>query len=257
MRILAQNRWPWRLHATYDETISRALDVFEKVNQDIPLDGLQLVLRSCRDDLGPVDRPHRGARRRHRRAAPHGLSGRIFRRALRRRRGRSDAAGRHDAARRASRSPPAPTRRASRPTIRGSSLAWLVTGKTVGGLADLSAAQLPRPRDGAADVDRERHLVLERGRQEGPDRGRPARRPDRAGSRLFRLRRGRDRRHRPPTSPSSAARSSTAPAISRRSTKTQPPPAMPDWSPVRTFGGYGAWGDAEMARKSELGRKLR
>ena len=24
VRILAQNRWPWRLHATYDETISRA-----------------------------------------------------------------------------------------------------------------------------------------------------------------------------------------------------------------------------------------
>ena len=40
VRILAQNRWPWRMHATYDETISRALDVFERVNQDIPLDGL-------------------------------------------------------------------------------------------------------------------------------------------------------------------------------------------------------------------------
>ena len=40
VRILAQNRWPWRLHATYDETISRALDVFEKVNEDIPLEGL-------------------------------------------------------------------------------------------------------------------------------------------------------------------------------------------------------------------------
>src|SRR5690349_4109061 len=40
VRILAQNRWPWRLHATYDETISRALDVFEQVNQDIPLAGL-------------------------------------------------------------------------------------------------------------------------------------------------------------------------------------------------------------------------
>ncbi|QNT78728.1 amidohydrolase [Entomobacter blattae] len=40
IRVLAQNRWPWRLHATYDETISRALDVFEKVNQDIPLEGL-------------------------------------------------------------------------------------------------------------------------------------------------------------------------------------------------------------------------
>src|SRR5256714_7961865 len=40
VRILAQNRWPWRLHATYDETISRALDVFERINQDIPLTGL-------------------------------------------------------------------------------------------------------------------------------------------------------------------------------------------------------------------------
>jgi len=40
VRVLAQNRWPWRLHATYDETISRALDVFERVDQDIPLAGL-------------------------------------------------------------------------------------------------------------------------------------------------------------------------------------------------------------------------
>jgi predicted amidohydrolase YtcJ len=40
VRILAQNRWPWRLHATYDETISRALDVFERVNRETPLAGL-------------------------------------------------------------------------------------------------------------------------------------------------------------------------------------------------------------------------
>src|SRR5215475_3882512 len=40
VRILAQNRWPWRLHATYDETISRALDVFERVDRDVPLAGL-------------------------------------------------------------------------------------------------------------------------------------------------------------------------------------------------------------------------
>ena len=133
VRILAQNRWPWRLHATYDETISRALDVFEKVNRDIPLEGLQLVLRSRRDDLGPVDRADRRARRRHRRPAPHGLSGRIFRRALRPRRRRGDAADRRmlrtgvkisagtDATRVASYNP-------------WVSLAWLVTGKTVAGL---------------------------------------------------------------------------------------------------------------------------
>ncbi len=40
VRILVANRWPWRMHATYDETITRALDVFEKVNRDMPLDGI-------------------------------------------------------------------------------------------------------------------------------------------------------------------------------------------------------------------------
>ncbi|WP_445504087.1 amidohydrolase [Microvirga sp. G4-2] len=40
IRLLAENRWPWRLHATYNETIGRALDVFEKVNKDIPFNGL-------------------------------------------------------------------------------------------------------------------------------------------------------------------------------------------------------------------------
>jgi predicted amidohydrolase YtcJ len=40
IRLLAENRWPWRMHATYDETISRALDVFEKVNRDVPLQGI-------------------------------------------------------------------------------------------------------------------------------------------------------------------------------------------------------------------------
>ena len=39
-RLLVANRWPFRLHATYDETISRALDVFERVNRDVPFDGL-------------------------------------------------------------------------------------------------------------------------------------------------------------------------------------------------------------------------
>ena len=40
IRLLAEHRWPWRLHATYDETIGRALDVYEKVNRDIPLTGI-------------------------------------------------------------------------------------------------------------------------------------------------------------------------------------------------------------------------
>src|SRR5258708_19034563 len=40
VEVLAQNRWPFRLHATYDESISRALDVYETVNRDVPLRGL-------------------------------------------------------------------------------------------------------------------------------------------------------------------------------------------------------------------------
>ena len=40
VRLLARNRWPFRLHATYDETISRALDTFERVNREVPFDGL-------------------------------------------------------------------------------------------------------------------------------------------------------------------------------------------------------------------------
>src|SRR5258706_10883844 len=38
--LLAQNKWPFRLHATYDESITRALDVYEAVNCEVPLKGL-------------------------------------------------------------------------------------------------------------------------------------------------------------------------------------------------------------------------
>jgi predicted amidohydrolase YtcJ len=37
---LAASRWPFRLHATYDESISRFLDVFESVDREVPLTGL-------------------------------------------------------------------------------------------------------------------------------------------------------------------------------------------------------------------------
>jgi predicted amidohydrolase YtcJ len=47
VRLLAERRWPWRLHATYDETISRALDVYERVNRDTPLDGLHWFFDHC------------------------------------------------------------------------------------------------------------------------------------------------------------------------------------------------------------------
>lgn len=41
VRHLVENRWPFRLHATYNESISRMLDVFEKVNKDAPFNGLR------------------------------------------------------------------------------------------------------------------------------------------------------------------------------------------------------------------------
>jgi predicted amidohydrolase YtcJ len=47
VRVLVQNRWPWRMHATYDETITRALDAFEAVNRDTPIDGLHWMLDHC------------------------------------------------------------------------------------------------------------------------------------------------------------------------------------------------------------------
>ncbi|RYZ51231.1 MAG: amidohydrolase, partial [Proteobacteria bacterium] len=40
VKILAEKRWPFRMHATYDETIERALKVFEKVDREIPFNGI-------------------------------------------------------------------------------------------------------------------------------------------------------------------------------------------------------------------------
>jgi predicted amidohydrolase YtcJ len=47
VRLLVQNRWPFRLHATYDESIDRFLKVFERVNQDTPFDGLRWFFDHC------------------------------------------------------------------------------------------------------------------------------------------------------------------------------------------------------------------
>lgn len=43
VRHLVEQRWPFRLHATYDESISRMLNVFEKVNREIAFDGLHWI----------------------------------------------------------------------------------------------------------------------------------------------------------------------------------------------------------------------
>lgn len=41
VELLVEKRWPFRLHATYDESISRFLDVFEGINREIPFNGLR------------------------------------------------------------------------------------------------------------------------------------------------------------------------------------------------------------------------
>jgi predicted amidohydrolase YtcJ len=41
IQLLVKNRWPFRIHATYGESINRMLDVFEKVNAETPFNGLR------------------------------------------------------------------------------------------------------------------------------------------------------------------------------------------------------------------------
>jgi predicted amidohydrolase YtcJ len=44
VRLLASEKWPFRVHATYNETIERFLNIFEHVNQDIPLNKLNWLI---------------------------------------------------------------------------------------------------------------------------------------------------------------------------------------------------------------------
>ena len=45
--LLAANKWPFRIHATYDESISRMLIVFEEVNREIPFKGNNWFFDHC------------------------------------------------------------------------------------------------------------------------------------------------------------------------------------------------------------------
>jgi predicted amidohydrolase YtcJ len=44
---LVQHRWPVRLHATYDESISKYLDVFEDIDREFPFEGLHWFFDHC------------------------------------------------------------------------------------------------------------------------------------------------------------------------------------------------------------------
>lgn len=41
IRNLVEADWPWRIHATYDESIGRFLDIFERIHRDQPIDRLR------------------------------------------------------------------------------------------------------------------------------------------------------------------------------------------------------------------------
>ena len=45
--LLAANRWPFRLHATYDESITRFQNVFEEVNREVPFKGSNWFFDHC------------------------------------------------------------------------------------------------------------------------------------------------------------------------------------------------------------------
>jgi predicted amidohydrolase YtcJ len=242
VRILAENRWPWRLHATYDETIARALDVFEKVNKEIPLAGLnwffdhaETISDRSIDRIaalgGGVAVQHRMAYQGEYFVERYGARAAEATPPVKKmlERGLKISAG-TDATRVASYNP-------------WVSLSWLVTGKTVGGLKITPRANC---------LDRETALRMwtenvtwfsnEEGKKGNIAVGQLADLvvPDRdyfgcAEDEIADT-----------TSELTVVGGKVVYAAGTFATlDNAPPPAMPDWSPVRQFGGYAAWGAKE------------
>ena len=116
------------------------------------------------------------------------------------------------------------------------SLSWLVTGKTRRRAGTLSGGQPARSRDRAATVDRGQHLVFDRARQEGPDQAGPARRSRGPVRRLFL---GARENIQDITSVLTLLGGKPVYGdVDFKDLAPPLPPAMPDWSPVRLFGGY-------------------
>ena len=241
VRILVQNRWPWRLHATYDETISRALDVFERVNQDMPLEGLNWFFDHAETisdaSIERIAVLGGGIAVQHRMA----YQGEYFVE----RYGRGAAEATPPVARMLEKGVKVSagtdaTRVASyNPWV---SLAWLVTGKTVGGLRlypqrncldretalrmwteNVTWFSNEEGRKGRIEVGQLADLIV-------PDRDYFACGEDEIAdtTSLLTMVGGRI----------VFGAGDYAPLQS-----VTPPPAMPDWSPVRRFGGYAAWAD--------------
>ncbi|CAH1657325.1 Exoenzymes regulatory protein AepA precursor [Hyphomicrobiales bacterium] len=252
VRILAENRWPWRLHATYDETISRALDVFEKVDKDVPLKGLnwffdhaETISERSIDRIaalgGGVAVQHRMAYQGEYFVERYGAAAaeatppvaRMLEKGIR------TSAG-TDATRVASYNP-------------WVSLSWLVTGKTVGGLRIT-------PQRNCLDRETALRMWTENvtwfSNEEGK-KGRIA-----VGQFADLIVPDRDFFACPEDEISFISADLTVVGgkvvYGARDfasvDESAPPPAMPDWSPVRTFKGYAAWGEPEGAGKNSLRR---
>jgi predicted amidohydrolase YtcJ len=243
VRILAQNRWPWRMHATYDETISRALDVFERVNQDVPLAGLnwffdhaETISERSIDRIaalgGGVAVQHRMAYQGEYFVERYGAGAAEATPPVKRmlERGVNVSAG-TDATRVASYNP-------------WVSLSWLITGKTVGGLRIT-------PQRNCLDRDTALRMWTENVTWFSNEQGKKGRIAEGQLADLVVP----DRDFFACPESDIADTSSLLTVVGGKVVwgagefaahdEAAPPPAMPDWSPTRLFGGYGAWADSE------------
>ncbi|MDO5056946.1 MAG: amidohydrolase [Lautropia sp.] len=250
VRILAENRWPWRLHATYDETISRALDVFEKVNRDIPLAGInwffdhaETISQRSIDRVaalgGGVAVQHRMAYQGEYFVERYGMQAAAATPPVRRmlESGVPVSAG-TDATRVASYNP-------------WVSLSWLVTGRTLGGLPLYPQANL---------LDRETALRMwtEKVAWFSNEEGRRGR--IEVGQFADMIVPSKDYFSVPEDEIAFLTADLTvvggrivygAGAFAPLDDNPLPP-AMPDWSPVNRFKGYAAWGEPEGAGRHSL-----
>ena len=253
VRVLAQNRWPWRLHATYDETISRALDVFEKVNLDIPLKGLnwffdhaETISDNSIDRIaalgGGIAVQHRMAYQGEYFVERYGAAAAEATPPIARMldKGVQVSAG-TDATRVASYNP-------------WVSLAWMITGKTVGGLQIY-------PRRNCLDRETALRMWTEKVAWFSNEEGRRGRIAAGQFADLI-----------VPDKDFFACAEDDLSFLTSELTMVggrivygagdfaplddnPVPPAMPDWSPARTFKGYAAWGEPEGAGRHSLHRQ--
>jgi len=241
------------LHATYDETIAPALDVFERVNRDIPLRGLNWFFDHAETisdrSIDRIAALGGGIAVQHRMA----YQGEYFVERYGTRaaeatppvakiiaQGVKTSAG-TDATRVASYNP-------------WVALAWLVTGKTVGGLRIY-------PERNCLDRETALRMWTENvtwfSNEEG-NKGRIA-----AGQLADLIVPDRDFFACPESE--IADTTSELTMVGGKVVygagdfagldEAGPPPAMPDWSPVRSFGGYGAWAAGKLAPSPALARE--